>query len=396
MRTTYVWLAAFFLSLNLLLVPHLVAANEQDLVIGYLELKKDPRYSKKRLYSRFLTQPLGRPFPGAEVALKEVKYHGKEAGITFKLERITERDGEALAAALLAQHESGVNFFIIDAPADIVASLAAATKGRDLVLFNVSARDDALRQGQCQANLFHIIPNHAMLMDALVQYLVSRKWNKALVLVGPEPEDQLWLSAFERATKRYGAKITDTREFVLSNDPREREKNNVRLLSGGKDYDVVFIADSVGEFAREVSYRTIKPRLVVGSEGMTASAWHWAWERHGAPQLEKRFEKLTGRAMRSVDWAAWLAVKSVAEAVQRSKSAVFADLHANLVDQDVVIDTFKGNRSSFRRWDNQLRQPLLLITHNWVIERAPIEGFLHKTNELDTLGFDERDSVCAP
>ena len=43
-----------------------------------------------------------------------------------------------------------------------------------------------------------------------------------------------------------------------------------------------------------------------------------------------------------------------------------------------------------------MRQPILIATHNAVIERAPLQGFLHQTNNLDTLGFDRRDSRCKP
>ena len=37
---------------------------------------------------------------------------------------------------------------------------------------------------------------------------------------------------------------------------------------------------------------------------------------------------------------------------------------------------------------------MLLTTHNWVAARAPLEGFLHAENNLDTLGADRRDSAC--
>ena len=61
---------------------------------------------------------------------------------------------------------------------------------------------------------------------------------------------------------------------------------------------------------------------------------------------------------------------------------------------DLALDGFKGNRLNFRPWNNQLRQPILLVTHNWVVERAPLKGFLHQTNNMDTLGFNENDSGC--
>ncbi len=387
--------AAFFILLSAVLVLNVTtSALADDIVIGYLELKKDPRYGKKRNFARYLLQPLGRPYLGAEVALQEVRFHGAALGVKFKLERVRGKDAQELAVAIDKLGNKDVRFFIVDAPAEIVATLAQTTQGRELLLFNISAREDRLRQEQCQVHLLHVIPSYAMLMDALTQYLIFRKWREVLVLEGPLPEDKLLSGAFERSAKRYGAKIVEKRPFVLSNDPRQRDRNNVALLTAGVAYDVVFVADTHGEFARNVPYQTVQPQLVVGSEGLAAAAWHWAWERHGAPQLEKRFEKKAKRPMKSIDWAAWMAVKGIATAVQRTESRNFATLRTYLRSPDLILDGFKGNRLNFRPWDNQLRQPLLLITHNWVVDRAPLKGFLHQTNNMDTLGFDEREKRC--
>jgi len=265
-----------------------------------------------------------------------------------------------------------------------------------MVLFNVSAADDALRQAQCQPHLFHTLPNHAMQSDAMAQYLVSRKWRSVLLLEGPLADDKLISAAFENSARRLGIKIVDKRQFVLSNDPRQREQGNVALLTAGKDYDAIFVADSDGEFARGVPYRTVLPRPVVGAEGLVAEAWHWAWERHGAPQLTSRMVKQGGRHPGSRDWAAWIAVKAVVESVVRTNNAPFAQQVAYLAGDEITIDGFKGNKLGFRPWDRQLRQPILLATHNAVVERAPIQGFLHQTNNMDTLGFDQRDSQCKP
>ena len=369
-------------------------AAAEELVIGYLALKKDPRYARKRTYARFLTQALGSPYPAAKVAIAESRFAGAAAGAEFKLERRRAKSGAKLAAAALEMADAGVHYLLVDAPAPLVDEVARATRGQDLLLFNVSARDDVLRQAQCRPHLLHVIPSHAMLTDALVQYLVSKKWRKTLVLAGPRPQDEGLTAAFERSAKRFGIEIVERRPFVLGNDPREREKNNVALLTAGVEYDVVFVADTDGEFARDVPYQTVRPRPVVGTEGLAAAAWHWAWERHGAPQLEKRFEKRTKRPMRDVDWAAWMAVKAVVEAVLRTGGTEFAKVRDFLLGDEIVLDGFKGNRVNFRPWNRQLRQPILLVTHNWVVDRAPLQGFLHQTNNLDTLGFDERDSRC--
>ena len=386
-------LASGLLVLALAAAPPAGAAAE-ELLIGYVALKKDPRYSVKRTFARYLTEALGSPYVGAKVAIEESKFVGSAVGVEFKLKRRRAKSEGRLVKSALRFVDDGAKYILVDAPAALVDEVARATKDLDVLLFNIAARDDVLRQEQCGSHLLHVIPSHAMTTDALVQYLISKKWRDVLVLTGPRPEDGRLTAAFERSAKRFGVNIVEQRPFVLSNDPREREKNNVALLTAGADYDVVFVADTDGEFARDVPYQTVQPRLVVGSEGLAAAAWHWAWERHGAPQLEKRFQKKAKRPMRDFDWAAWMAVKAVVEAVLRTEGGDFAAVRDYMLGDEIVLDGFKGNRVNFRPWNRQLRQPLLLVTHNWVVERAPLRGFLHQTNNLDTLGFDERDTRC--
>jgi len=379
-----------------LLCCALVAGAAEVIRFGYLALSEDPRYDERKAYFRTLSRPLGAPFAGAEVALREARFVGQALGVSFELAPARGVDAPALVAEVDKLYAEGVRHFLIDAPGKVVAEVAAATRGRALLLFNVAAPDDALRQAQCQAHLYHTLPSHSMQTDALAQFLVSRKWRSVLLLQGPRDDDRLIGAAFENSARRLGLKIVNKKDFVLSNDPRQRELGNVGLLTAGGDYDVVFVADSDGEFARSVPYDTVRPRPVVGAEGLVAEAWHWAWARHGAPQLTRRFEKQAGRHMGSADWAAWVAVKAVVEAVVRTGNAPFDKQVAYLGGEEITIDGFKGNRLYFRDWDRQLRQPLLLATHNAVIERAPIQGFLHQTNNLDTLGFDRRDSRCKP
>lgn len=379
------------LSLTILFSPFTYAENTFN--IGYLELNKDPRYKKKRLFARFAGQAIGRPYAGAQIAIREVKFHGSEIDTGFKIERKQAKTIEQLSEFIEEFYSNGVRFFVLDLPPDPLAELAIKYKDKDIALFNISAYDNFLRNEACQANLYHTLPSHAMLMDALSQFLISKKWRNVLLLESEKPEDKQLAAAFEKSAKRFGLKISDKRTFVIGNDPRERAKNNVALLTGGK-HDVIFIADSEGEFARGMPYQTLKPDLIVGSEGLSASTWHWSWERYGAPQLVKRFDKMHHRPMGNTDWAAWMAVKAIASAVQGTKSTEFQKLTAYLTSPENSLDSFKGNASNFRPWNNQLRQPVLLTTHNWVVERAPIKGFLHQSNNLDTLGIDQRHSQC--
>jgi ABC transporter substrate binding protein (PQQ-dependent alcohol dehydrogenase system) len=369
-------------------------AADKPLPIGYLEIEDDPRYDERRAAARFPAQPWGRPFDGARVAVEESEFAASAAGVKLELRRTEAADAAGLAGALQKLSQEGVKLVLVDAPGGAVDALAQATRGRDLLLFNLTALDDGLRQEKCQPHLFHVAPNHAMLSDALVQLLVARKWRTALVLKGPRPEDAAALAAFERSAKRFGVRIVEVRPFILGRDPRERAQNNVALLTSGPDHDVVAVIDTDGEFARDVPFQVQRPRPVVGAAGLVADWWHWAWERHGAPQLNNRFTKVAKRPMTGYDWAAWAAVKAIAEGVVRTKATDPKALAAHLTGDQAALDGFKGNRVAFRTWDRQLRQPLLLTTGNWVVERAPLDGFLHARNNMDTLGFDEKESRC--
>ncbi|MFQ5774878.1 MAG: hypothetical protein ACE5GS_10195 [Kiloniellaceae bacterium] len=386
--------AASLLALLALQGPAAAAARPAY-TIGYLAIEDDPRYRERRTYANIVLRPRLQPFEGAQAALRAGRVVGRALKVDFRLERVEGRSADDLEAGLDRLYsQMGARFFLVDAPGPVVAALARRTRGRELLLFNVSAVDDELRGENCQAHLMHIVPSRAMLSDALVQYAASRNWRDVLLLIGPEPDDETLARAFERSAKRFGLRIVEVRRFVATNDPRQREQNNVTLLTGNARYDLVFVADAEGDFARQVPYRTFRPRPVIGSAGLVAGAWHWAWERHGAPQLNQRFGRISTRRMNDFDWAAWAGVRVILEAMSRVRSTAFAPVARYLKGAELSFDNYKGTPGNFRRWDNQLRQPILLHTHNAVIARAPIEGFLHPTSYMDTLGVDRAETAC--
>ena len=371
-------------------------ANEvKALNIGYAEIIDDARYDHKRAYARIRIKPHHRPVVGAEVAIKESKVLSRALKMKFGLSRIEAEDAKDMADQIRRLNlESGIQFFIIDADARVLTIIAESTADLKLMLFNISAYADELRGGNCQAHLMHVIPSYSMLTDALSQFLVYKKWREVLVLKGQQSSDVAIAEAFVRSAKRFGVKIEAEREFVPGNDPREREQNNITLMTADSDADLVFIADVEGEFGRYVEYQTRDPLPVIGTEGLQASSWHWAWERHGTPQLNQRFERHAKRRMQAEDWAAWAAVKSVIESISRTRSDEFDIVQQYLRSDKLNLDAYKGAPLSYRTWDNQLRQPLLLHTYNAVIERVPIKGFLHPTENMDTLGYDQGEKRC--
>jgi ABC transporter substrate binding protein (PQQ-dependent alcohol dehydrogenase system) len=375
-----------------------LAASTDDLqtiTIGYAEIIDDPRYDEKRAYARIRVKPHDRPATGAEVAIRDSRIFARALNIKFELKRIEAENAAGLVERISYMNKkSEVQFFIVDADAEVLDFTARATTGMDMLLFNISEYSDQLRASQCQAHLMHVIPSFAMLTDALSQYLVFKKWRKVLLLKGPESGDAEFAAAFTRSAKRFGINIDEVRDFVPGSDPRERDQNNISLMTSGSDAELVFVSDIEGEFGRYVPYQTQNPLPVVGTEGLQAAGWHWAWERHGAPQLNQRFERLAKRRMQGPDWAAWAAVKSIIESVLRAKSTDFDTVRAYLHSDQLNLDAYKGNPVSFRSWDNQLRQPVLLHTYNAVTGRAPIRGFLHPTENMDSLGYDQGETRC--
>ena len=288
--------------------------------IGYVEIAGDPRYEPITSYGRMVLKSRERPFAGAQLGLDDAQALARVLKIEFALERITVASAAELAGAVTKARDAGVHFFIVDAPAAALELLAGAVRGRDILVFNATASDDTLRRNLCVAEFVHTLPSMAMGMDALMQYLVSRKWTNLLAFEGPLPADATMTKAFENSAKKFGARIVARQQFKPGADPREREKNDPALLSAiNRDYDVVFVADHSFDFARQVPYHTVRARPVVGSIDLEPVAWHWTWEHHGAPQVNSRFQKLPGgRHMEGADWAAWIAVKIMAQATLRS------------------------------------------------------------------------------
>jgi len=364
--------------------------------IGYVEVAGDPRYEPIMAYGRMVLKSRERPFAGGQVGLDEAQALTRVLKIDFALERISVKSPAEVADAVVqARATRDIHFFIVDAPAEALKPLADAIRGRDILIFNATAADDALRRNLCAAEFVHTLPSLAMGMDALVQYLVSRKWLNLLVFEGPLPADAVMVKALENSAKKFGARIVARQQFKPGTDPREREKNDPALLSAiNRDYDVVFVADHAFDFVRQVPYHTVRARPVVGSIDLEPVAWHWTWEHNGAPQVNSRFQKLTGgRLMASADWAAWIAVKMVVQAALRTRSADF-DQQRKFILGEGSFDGNKGVAVSVRSWDHQLRQAILLAAPYSVIARAPVEGFLHKSNDLDTLGDDEPETPC--
>ncbi|CDF93589.1 MULTISPECIES: ABC transporter substrate-binding protein [unclassified Pseudomonas] len=380
-------------SFTLIALMTAITAQAEDAMplqvrIGYLGYRPDPG----PLLSNVITEPADAGLRGAELAIIDSNSTGRFLKQDYRLESASADSPEALLQAARAQHEQGLRLFVVNAPAASLRQLSAALP--DSLLFNAGSPDDSLRTTDCLGNVLHSLPDRAMLADALVQFSVVRKWQKALLIVGQTPEDQAYASALRRAMKRFGVKTVAEKAWQFDNDQRRSAQADMPLFTQTAEYDVVLVADERGDFGEYLPYQTWYPRPVAGTQGLTPTGWHKTVETYGAAQLQKRFEALAGRWMNDRDFAAWIAVRSVASAVSKLRQAdPFAIRQLALSDQ-LPLDGFKGRKLSYRPWNGQLRQPIPLVQPRALVSTSPQDGFLHPSNEMDSLGYDQPEVSC--
>ena len=395
----------FFLRVTIFficLIPINILNAEENPVfnIGYYDLEKDIRYDIWGVHPVDIrsnaNQLYKRPIAGAELGLKDIKPFQRMSKVKFNLVKKRIKNHED-SAEVIYKHilENNIKFILLDFPASELLKITNKIIELNITSINVSSKNNELRSSKCNKNLFHTIPSERMLSDSLAQYLSEKKWRKILVLTGPLEIDKLKSNSFIESAKQFGLKITDNRNFVLGNDPRAREQNDLDFLTGSAKYDAVYIADTLKEFSYRVPFATHNPAIVIGSSGLIPRAWHWSYLRHGAPQVHGRFERMHKRRMTEEDWAAWVAMRAIAEAIVRFKDNENFSFNDAFINKEFKLDGSKGPVLNFRSWNRQLRQPIMLSTENWVTSIAPLSSFVHRENNLDTIGMDNKTSKCA-
>ncbi|RLA16441.1 MAG: branched-chain amino acid ABC transporter substrate-binding protein [Gammaproteobacteria bacterium] len=338
--------------------------------------------------------PLDEGLQGAQLAIKDNNTTGRFTKQKFRLKAVRVPQSGNVENQFNELVQQGYQHIIVDLTADQLAVISAAAEGKSVHIYNSSVSDDRFRGSECRDNLLHMVPSRAMRTDALGQYLLKKRWKKLFVVVGPTKEDRDYAVALRRAAKKFGLKIVEEKNWTHTYDARRTAQSDVPLFTRGTEYDVLVVADEQGLFGEYLEYRTWFPRPVVGTQGLVSTAWHRTHEQWGAVQLQNRFKKQTGRWMSEMDYAVWLAVRAIGEAATRSGSLEFDKIRGFMTSEQFALAGFKGKKLSFRSWNNQLRQPVLLAAARSMVAVAPLPGFLHPKTMMDTLGFDRPESSC--
>jgi ABC transporter substrate binding protein (PQQ-dependent alcohol dehydrogenase system) len=380
----------FLLVFQLLITGPVYAEAKQTVNIAYLaqEQKMPPALSNLDPFIE------NKGELGAELAISDNNTTGQFTGQQFSLKKFIVPINGNVADVFNKSIDGQFQFVVSTLPAEQMIGIADLPAAQQMVLFDASTRDDALRNEQCRKNVLHILPSRAMRADALAQYMMKKRWNKWFLVIGPNPEDRLFADAIKRAAKRFGMKIVEEKIWEHTYDARRTAQSDVPVFTQVDDYDVLIVADEQGLFGEYLDYRTWHPRPVIGTQGLIATAWHRTHEQWGAVQIQNRFKDQAGRWMEEQDYAAYLAVRAIGEAATRTKSNELKAVKDFLLSEQFNLQGYKGRPLSFRAWNGQLRQPILLAAPRSLVTTAPVEGFLHPRTELDTLGYDQSESTC--
>jgi ABC transporter substrate binding protein (PQQ-dependent alcohol dehydrogenase system) len=388
------WLAILIVAAEL--TPAATRAGEQVVQIGWLS-----HAVKRTLPLSYLDQPpQDEGIQGARLGIADNDTTGHFTGQSFTLaEAIVPEDGD-VAASLRELTAKGIRLVVTDLAAPELLSVAGMPEAAGITFFDAGTADDRLRGGDCRGNILHLLPSRAMLADALVQYLVAKRWQGLLLVVGHGDGDREFADDIRHAALKFQARIIQEKPWTFIPGARRTDTGHfaiqaeVARFTQGISYDVLVVADEEDEFGDDLSYRTFDPRPVAGTQGLVPTAWARPHEQWGATQLQERFLHQAKRWMTDRDYAAWMAMRAIGEAATRSKSADPAAILGFMRGDRFELAAYKGARLSFRSWDGQLRQPVLLADARSLVSVSPQPGFLHQFSELDTLGIDQPETKC--
>lgn len=332
---------------------------------------------------------------GAELAIEDNNTTGQYTKQQFSLEKfIVPVDGD-VAETFNHKIEKNYAYVVTNLTPDLSNAVADLAAAKDVLFFDAATVDDALRNKECRTNVLHLLPGRAMRTDALAQYMMKKRWTKWFLVIGNTGEDRLYADAIKHSAKKFNMKIVKEKIWDHTYDARRTAQADIAVFTQiDDDYDVLVVADEQGQFGEYLDYRTWIPRPVIGTQGLVATSWHRTHEQWGATQIQNRFKERAGRWMEEQDYGAYLAVRAIGEAATRAKSNELKPIKEYLLSEQFALQGYKGTSLSFRSWDHQLRQPVLLAASRSLVAVAPIEGFLHPKTELDTLGYDQPETGC--
>ena len=338
---------------------------------------------------------------GSRMGIKDNNTTGKFTNQKFELVEKNIMPNESAKDVFEELRKKKYNFFILNVSTQDLDSIISSDILGDALIINASLKDNDFRNIKCHKQLLHTAPSYMMVTDALMQFLKKKNWTKLLLISGTNDRDKQFKNSLKISAKKFGLNITNEKVWNFTHDFRRTADLEVVKFTQGEKYEVLVLADegntfgdSGNSFGDYLPYRTWKPTIVVGGEILKPTSWHYSHEQWGGNQMQSRFLKYSNRLMTNIDFNSWLGIRVFGESITRTKSIDPKIVLDQILKENFTVAAYKGKAVSFRSWNRQLRQPILLVTPRALVSVSPQTGFVHPRTELDTLGIDEFDTKC--
>lgn len=318
---------------------------------------------------------------GAVLAENSIARVAERRDVAFELLVAAAPSEDAMVrAAERLVHAEGVAAIIGGFTPAQVERMGAVVAEGGAVLLNIGAQEDALRNDVCSPTTFHVEASTAMYVDAVVEHHSARGGRSWFVVgdgsasladrVGRAVQshdangDVVGAATVEPGQFAYFDELQAIRatgaDTVLVNlGAQETDQFVSQLEIVGLDVDVAIVPSQRGQ-TRELLYRYLQGAPRHGA-GVRPVLWDPAFDVEPAADLNDRYASRNGEPMESAAWAAYAAVLILFEAASVEATGSVDELIAYLTDPETAFDVDKGAPVSFRPWDRQLRQPLVLV-----------------------------------
>ncbi|MGN6550103.1 MAG: ABC transporter substrate-binding protein, partial [Pararhizobium sp.] len=201
------------------------AAQALEVPIVFLSRKEEPKLSLSYV-DPIVKDPA---VWGARLAINDNNTTGQFLNQKYKLIEVSvPKDGD-VAAAFAKQVQDGNHLFVSDLDRKDLLAIAHAPDSKDTLIFDDRTRDDDLRTETCFAQVFHTAASRSMLTDALVEFLVWKRWPNIYLLSGTQAADKAYAAAFRRSAKKFGAKIVTEGTYAYSPIARVTDSGSVQV-----------------------------------------------------------------------------------------------------------------------------------------------------------------------
>lgn len=358
----------------------------------------------------------------AGLAAEEANYVAEAFGKVVRLlpEKAASPDDAARKAMKLIR-QGGAKAILGGGDDSLTQAIQEASTREGIVFLNTMSRSEALRGAKCHRLAFHIEASLAMYTDAMGQWLVRRAKQPRWGFLTPDSESGAEMERLaKRALRRHGG--TAVAREVVPASGRDYRAALAKLAKAGPDVVIINLSGPplltalaqfmelglevhvAGAAMETLEFWQAEPTRLTG---VWPSLWSYEFRKYSGRELNKRLAARLGHPAASHAWASYTAMKAVWEAVLKSGGIDTASL-VSFFEKGRGVDAHKGQPLTFRPWDHQLRQPLMIVqskvppkdAKRWdifkLLGEVPLRGTPGKSRAavLDTLGLSAAESKC--